>query len=377
MKDYDILHLTTVHQRTDVRIVLKEVISVIESGQWNVVLVVADGYGNSIDDISSLVIEDIGRARCGRMGRMVIGSWQAFRRIRMLKPRLIHFHDPELILLGLVLKCFGYKVVYDVHEDVPYQIMDKHWIPSILRYPIAFVMEIVESVGARVFDRIVIAEPKVAERFPSRKTVVVQNFPRMEEFTTPNSVPHLERPSTFAYVGAITLGRGVREIVQAVSMMPTQIKCRLELAGLFQQATVQDETEQMPGWSKVRFHGWSSRIEVANILGNVRAGLVVLHPHKNYIDSFPTKMFEYMAMGLPVIASDFRQWRRIMSDVNCGLFVDPKNPESIAKAMQWILDHPQEAEAMGQRGRKAVAEVYNWKSESIKLANLYGSLLGD
>ena len=133
----------------------------------------------------------------------------------------------------------------------------------------------------------------------------------------------------------------------------------------------------MVGWSKVRFHGWSSRTEVANILGDVRAGLVVLHPLKNYIDSFPTKMFEYMAIGLPVIASDFPLWRRIISDVNCGLFVDPQNPEAIAKAMQWILDHPQEAEDMGQRGRKAVEEVYNWKSESVKLANLYESLLGD
>ena len=133
----------------------------------------------------------------------------------------------------------------------------------------------------------------------------------------------------------------------------------------------------MVGWSKVRFHGWSSRTEVANILGDVRAGLVVLHPLKNYIDSFPTKMFEYMAIGLPVIASDFPLWRRIISDVNCGLFVDPQNPEAIAKAMQWILDHPQEAEDMGRRGRKAVEEVYNWKSESVKLANLYESLLGD
>lgn len=377
MSDYDILHITTVHPREDARIVHKELYSIATTRRWKVGLVVADSNGNLTDKISGLTIEDVGRAPGGRMGRLAIGSWQVFRRIRLLRPQLIHFHDPELIPLGLVMKCFGYKVIYDVHEDVPRQILEKYWIPSFLRHPIAVVTKIVEWIGASVFDSIVIAEPKVAERFPSRKTVVVQNFPKMEEFITPNLVPYLERPPTFAYVGSITIGRGVREMVQAVSMMPERNACRLELAGLFQQATVQDEIQLMVGWSKVRFHGWLSRSKVANILGNVRAGLVVLHPFKKDINAYPTKMFEYMAIGLPVIASDFSLWRRIITEANCGLLVNPLDPQTIADAMQWILDHPQEAEAMGQRGRKAVEQNYNWKTESIKLIRLYETLLGE
>ena len=131
--NYDALHITTVHPRGDVRIAIKELYSIMDVGKWKVGLVVADGYGNSVDSIYGFSVEDIGRAPGGRIGRLTISSWRVFCRIQVLRPRLVHFHDPELILLGLVLKCFGYKVVYDVHEDVPRQILDKHWIPSFLK----------------------------------------------------------------------------------------------------------------------------------------------------------------------------------------------------------------------------------------------------
>jgi hypothetical protein len=103
--------------------------------------------------------------------------------------------------------------------------------------------------------------------------------------------------------------------------------------------------------------------------------MVTLHATSNYLDSYPVKMFEYMSAGLPVIASDFPLWRRIIDGAGCGLLVDPLNHEAIAKAMRWILDHPCEAEAMGQRGRQAVERTYNWDPEAVKLLSLYRELL--
>ena len=86
-------------------------------------------------------------------------------------------------------------------------------------------------------------------------------------------------------------------------------------------------------------------------------------------------MFEYMSVGLPVIVSGFPLWRRIVDEAGCGLPVDPLNPQAIADAMVWILDHPAEAEAMGRRGREAVEKYYNWETETDKLAALYKKLL--
>lgn len=375
MNAYDILHVTTIHPRADVRISLKELYTLNTVKKWNVGLVVADGLGTSVDNTSGLAIEDVGRPIGGRIGRLIIGSWRVFNKIRLLRPELVHFHDPELMLLGFVLKCFGYKVVYDVHEDVPRQIMDKHWIPSFLRPIIAALTEGAEWLAAYVFNGIVAATPKIAERFPEHKTTVVQNYPRLDEFVITNSIVYSERPAAFAYVGGITVGRGIKEMINAVSLMPESTDCSLELAGHFKPTKLQDDMQRLPGWSQVRYRGWASRSEVAKLLGNVSAGLLVLHPFRNHIDSYPNKLFEYMATGLPVIASDFPLWRQIISDVDCGLFVDPMDPQAIKDAMQWIIEHPKEAEAMGQRGRKAVEQRYNWETQANKLIDLYDVLL--
>ena len=101
---------------------------------------------------------------------------------------------------------------------------------------------------------------------------------------------------------------------------------------------------------------------------------MLFYPEPNHIDVQPNKMFEYMAAGLPVIASNFPHWREIIEGAGCGLLVDPLDPEAIAAAMKWILDHPAEAEAMGQRGRQAVEKKYNWESQSLQLLEIYNRL---
>jgi glycosyltransferase involved in cell wall biosynthesis len=265
-------------------------------------------------------------------------------------------------------------VVYDVHEDVPRQILAKFYLPVVIRKPVAWAMEAVEWIAGRYFDAIVPATPKIAGRFPADKTVVVQNFPILEELVAPEPVPYDQRPPHFAYVGGITRARGAREIVEAIGLVSSG-EAGLRFAGAFSPQNLQPEIEVISGWAKVDFLGWADRKQVANLLSSVRAGLVLFHSGPNHCSAQPNKMFEYMAAGLPVLASDFLLWRQIVDEVGCGLLVDPQDPAAIAQAMQWILDNPQEAEAMGRRGRVAVEEKYNWEREAEKLIGLYKELM--
>lgn len=369
-----IVHLTSAHPRYDIRIFVKQVQTLANAHPQQVVLIVADGKGDETVT-GKPAVYDLGKPNSGRAMRALLGSVRAFRFIRRRKPEIVHFHDPELIPLCLLLKLFGHKIIYDVHEDVPRQIMSKHWIPVILRTPVALGITILEWLVGKVFDAIVPATPTIANRFPTNKTVLVQNFPIKKELVSASPVPYQSRPHAFAYVGSIAEIRGAKEMVIAIGYLRNKSGSRLEMAGEISPDSLSSELRALPDWSLVNYQRHIGRPEVANLLGNVWAGLVLFHPMPNHVDAQPNKMFEYMAAGLPVIASNFPLWRQIIEGAQCGLLVDPLNPQAIAEAMRWIMEHPVESEAMGQRGRKAVEKTYNWDKEAAKLIVLYKKLL--
>ena len=372
-----IAHITTVHPRADTRIRVREVGSLADAYDEPVALFVQDGKGNATEADGKVQIIDTGHPPVSRLARMTLGVWRMWRALQSVRPQLVHFHDPELIPLGMVLKCLGYRVVYDVHEDLPRQVLTKYWLPAVIRRPVSWTMSACEWLAARVLNAIVPATPEIAGHFPPHKTTLVQNFPILDELVTVESRLYTTRPPHFAYIGGISVLRGIHQMIQATAGAHTQAgpTPRLCLAGTFQPAELLEEVQGSTAWSQVDFHGWADRKQVAQLLSRARAGLVVFHPAPNHLDAYPTKMFEYMSVGLPVLVSDFPLWRTIVEDAGCGLTVDPLDPQAIAGAMRWILDHPAEAEVMGQRGREAVEKYYNWETEADKLVNLYKNLL--
>ena len=369
------VHVTTVHPRHDVRIYHKEAKSLRRLGGRSVYMIVADGLGDVPEAPGDVGFIDLGALRTRRLSRAVLGNIRVFQTVRRLKPAVVHFHDPELILMGLALKPFGYKVVYDIHEDVPKQVMNKYWIPALLRTAVSYGVSAFERLAKWSFDGFIPTTSIVAAKFPSDRTVVVHNYPDPSELMPAEPVPYAERPPHFAYIGGISVFRGACEMIDAVDLLNQKFGAKLELAGSMEPANYEDELRRRAGWSKVIYHGLVDRPAIARLLGSTRAGLVTLQPTPAHVALISIKMFEYMAAGLPVIASDFPLWRKIIGDAECGFLVDPTQPAEIAKALTWVLENPEAAEAMGRRGQKAVAETYNWDSEAKKLVGLYEALL--
>jgi glycosyltransferase involved in cell wall biosynthesis len=122
------------------------------------------------------------------------------------------------------------------------------------------------------------------------------------------------------------------------------------------------------GWSKVIYEAWLSRDGIRELLNDCRAGLLLIKPiRRDDMTCMPIKMCEYMAASIPIIASDFPLWRQIIETEGAGLVVNPLDEGAIVNAMQWLIDHPEEAERMGRNGRRAVLEKYNWDIEAKKL----------
>ncbi|GAB6183586.1 glycosyltransferase family 4 protein [Thermodesulfovibrio hydrogeniphilus] len=362
--------LTTVHSPFDTRIFHKEAKTLAQAG-YDVTLIAQHEKDVVVDGVKIIALPKLRN----RLARIFGLTWRAFCLALRQRADIYHFHDPELIPVGLLLRLLGKRVIYDVHENVPKQILHKEWIPSPLRWLVAKVAQFVEAVAGKILNAVVAATPQIAKHFPAAKTVVVQNFPILDELLPPNPMPYTSRPLKVAYVGGITAIRGVREMVQAMALLPNSLSAKLVLVGTFSPLTLEEVVRRLPGWERVEFLGWQDRSGVAKVLGDVRVGLVVFGPVPNNVEGWPAKLFEYMSTGLPVIASNFPLWKEIVEGNQCGITVDPLDPKAIAQAIEYLLTNPEEAQKMGENGRRAVKEKYNWDLEAAKLLSLYKELL--
>ena len=363
-----IVHLTSAHPPFDVRIFHRECLSLAQEG-YPVVLIAP----HERDEVRQGVQVRSVKKTTGRLGRMLGTVWAVYKQALAERGDIYHFHDPELIPIGILLRLQGKKVVYDVHEDVPTDILSKNWIPKPLRGLIAGGMRLLERLAGSLLSGIVAVTEPIAARFPAHKTILLQNFPHPQEIAALGSQPYQDRPAQVLYAGSITAVRGLFEMLAAMQHLQDS-ELRLTLIGAFAPPSLQAEAERHPGYRYTHFLGYKNRPETLELLARSRIGIAVLHPIPSFLVSQPTKLYEYMMAGIPFVASDFPLWRRSVGDSSCGLFVNPKDPKAIAEAIRWLLEHPTEAEAMGQRGRQRILEQLNWGAEFVKLTTLYRRL---
>lgn len=369
---YKIAHLTTVHPTFDVRIFHKECKSIARAG-YEVTLIASHDRDECREGVQILALPKWG----GRLSRMIRGTWVVYRKAIRLNADLYHFHDPELLLVGLLLRMHGKLVVYDVHEPLSSDITAKHYIPRKLRRPLAKMIGMFESMSSRFLSGAIVAN---ATSFPltsfqSDCQALVNNYPILQEFQLASPNSWNGRSSAVGYVGVLSKDRCLPEMVRAISLVHKDLEPSLRLAGIFSPDSLRNEVSGTEGWERTCVMGVLDRTGVTRLLADVRAGLAVLKPTPAYLETIAVKMFEYMAAGIPVIASDFPQYRDIVESARCGLLVQPDNPADIARAIEFILTHPAEAQEMGQRGREAVATRYNWAVEERELLRLYRNLL--
>jgi glycosyltransferase involved in cell wall biosynthesis len=364
-----IVHLTSAHPRYDTRIFVKQCRSLAALGH-TVTLVVADGLGD--ERIDGIGVVDVGRLP-GRASRVLRTTRRVLEAARRLDADVYQLHDPELVPAGLRLKRLGKTVIFDSHEDVPAQLLAKPYLNPLARRLLSAGYAACERHAYRRFDGLVAATPFIRERLRHLhpNTVDVNNYPLLQEF---DAAPDWDaKVAEVCYVGSISAIRGIRELVRACELLRSP--ARLSLVGSFAEPALEREVAQFPGWKRVDAHGHLGRAGVQAAMRRAVAGLVTLHPVVNYLDALPVKMFEYMAAGLPVIASRFPLWQEIIEGNQCGVCVDPGDPAAIAAAIDHFCLHPQAARRMGENGRRAVHARYNWRGEADKLAALYDGLL--
>ncbi|KIY41314.1 glycosyl transferase [Pseudomonas sp. 10-1B] len=363
-----IVHLTSVHSRYDIRIFQKQCRTLSGAG-YDVTLIVADGKGD--ERINGVQILDVGKPT-GRLQRIFKATQHVYKRALSLDGDIYQFHDPELLPIGVRLKKAGKVVIFDSHEDVPKQLLSKPYLPPMIMRLISVVFSIYERFACKKLDYIFAATPFIRDKFLKINSASqdINNFPMIGELDA--ALPWDKKNNEVCYVGGIASIRGIAEVVEAFAH--TTERVRLNLVGRFSESDVEQQVKKLSGWGSVNQLGQLERTGVKEVLSKSLAGLVTFHPLPNHVDAQPNKMFEYMSAGIPVIASDFPLWRQIIDGSNCGVLVDPMNPQSIAMAIDSLARDPGRAKALGENGRAAVKAKYNWDIESKKLLACYAQL---
>lgn len=364
-----IAHLTSVHPRFDTRIFNKMAVSVARHENM-VTLIVADGLGDEF--AKGVHIKDVG-AYNGRFNRIRNAPGCVFLKALSIDADIYHLHDPELLPIALKLKKKGKRVIFDAHEDVPKQLLSKPYLNVQSRWFLSKLFAMFERWACPQIDMVVAATPNIRAKFLGMgvRSVDINNFPLLGELDA--QVPWSGKSNEVCYVGGISHIRGIFELVQSMEHVRTGV--RLNLCGEFSDSDVERECKEMPGWRAVKEMGLIDRSAVREVLGSSLAGLVTFLPLPNHVDAQPNKMFEYMSAGIPVVASNFPLWREIIEGNQCGLCVDPTDPIAIANAIDYLVQHPDEAKQMGENGRRAVVDRYNWAQEEKKLLELYQDML--
>ncbi|UGA54987.1 glycosyltransferase family 4 protein [Vibrio sp. VB16] len=360
--------MTSVHPRYDTRIFLKECQSLVNNN-YDVHLIVADGAGNECKNEVS--IHDVGGSK-SRIDRWLRVRKDVFRKAVTLDGDIYHFHDPELISIGIKLKKLGKCVIFDSHEDFSKQLLSKPYLNFLVAKLASFYFKLYESLLTPRFDAIICATNSIGLNFSRKckKVSIINNYPILGELTTVSK--NNKREAKIAYVGGVSRIRGIENVVEAFKYVNG---AELNLVGSFSEVKTHMNVMSLSSWDRVIELGYLDRKNVASVLNSSIAGIVTFLPYPNHIEAQPNKMFEYMSAGIPVIASNFPLWRQIIIGNECGLCVDPDSPKEIAVAIQYLVDNPEVAQKMGKNGFDAVNRIYNWNQEESKLIRLYRELI--
>lgn len=207
-----VCHLTSAHTQEDIRIFHKECVSLAEAGYETYQISCGTTY-----DKKGVHLIGIGNPPEGRRERMTQTTKNIYEAALKVNADVYHFHDPELMPYGLKLKHRGKKIIFDSHEDVPAQIMDKYWIPKPLRKAISILFKAYETHVVKQLDAVVTATPHIAKKFEGRakRVVVVNNYPRLDDIEF-HDTPFEERERIVCYAGGIDDIRGEKIMIEAM-----------------------------------------------------------------------------------------------------------------------------------------------------------------
>ena len=369
-----VCHITSVHQRYDTRIFHKECTSLAKAG-YDVTLLVADNKASETRNGVKIISADFKPQ--SRLDRILHSSRVMFKYAMHVNAEIYHLHDPELLPVAKKLKQKGKKVIFDSHENYPAQIVCKTYLPYITRKAASLIYKTYETYILKYCDAVIVPCTFYGgiNIFEGRckKTIYVSNAPKLEELYDQYNPKNKKWDNAVCHVGSLTYERGITYMIKAAY----KADVRLILAGKFSPDSYYEELRRMPEYKCVDYRGFVNRDGLIDIFNDASIGLATILNVGQYNtgDNFATKVYEYMSFGLPVIISKYEYADKVLSKCKFGLSVKPNDVNAICDAIRYIIGSPLILQDMGNNGRIAIRNKFNWLIEENKLLNIYSDIL--
>jgi glycosyltransferase involved in cell wall biosynthesis len=366
-----VCHVTSVNIPTDGRILYHECRSLAK--RWRTLLVCRDNSEpRTLEGVEIVPMPKRG----GRLRR-----WAEVRRVVALaeaqKADLYHFHNVELLpAMARLAERAGVPVIYDSHEHHPDAMMTKTYIPAPLRRLVAWWVDRTERRYVPRFDAVVVADDALERRYRSlgaKRILTLHNFPPLDLF--PAHAGQLPANATLLYVGSVSAVRGFDDMLETVRIVRrTMPSAQLVIVG----TPTEEVAARLPGLAAegVRFDPPVPYGEIVRVMQQAHVGLSLLRDIPKFQKNVPTKVFDYMASGLPYVSTDLKPVRQLTGGVG-GELVPPGDPVAAAEAvLGFLLDPLRTAKAIHE-GRALIEERLNWDALEPRLFALYEELLAE
>ena len=364
--------LTTVHSPFSTRIFYKEAKSLAKVHE--VVLVTPDEERTD-KEVDGIRIITVKKPKSKLLHPITM--WRVFKAGLKQDCDVYHCHEPDSLMIGVLLKILkGKRIIYDIHEHWPSEIA-YGWlkIKSKISDKIVQLISLrIELFFSKFTDCLIAVSDSVAERFKKRtkSPYIIPNVP----LTTIINFDDVEKDSEIVQMGGgLQSFHGVDESVTAVSKVKNKYpNIKLKIIGNI-LVDINTMIKKYSLEDNIIFTGYLPYKDMYKEISGGKIGLLILNYefYNSYI-GLPNKLFDYMLCGLPVVASNFPEISKVVKEADCGILVDPTNVDEIANAILYLLEHPEEAKRMGENGRRAVEEKYNWERMEEKLLELYRRL---
>ena len=380
MEKTKICHITTCHEAEDGRIFKRECQSLAELYDVSLIFSGNEKYEKGNVHLIGVPI----KKRWNKLWLFFkqlafVDYYPMYKKALELDCELYQFHDPEFLFYAKKLQKRGKKVIFDSHENykMQYRVYLKKW-PKFVGNFYSYLFDCYQGIVLKKIDAVIFPALRNGKHpFEGRckRVAISNNLPKLEEYYDRFKDDYLQRGRKVCYIGSLTAARGIREAVLATFGGNAQ----LVLGGEFHDKEFQRSLEGLAEYKHVDYRGFLNVEESCNANNECRIGLATILNvgQYNQYDNLPSKAYEYMALGIPIILTESHYNSMFIEKYKCGICVDPTDIKTFSKAISDMLDNEEKSQKMGNNGRIAVNSEFNWDLEKIKLFELYVSVLNE